>query len=102
MEVTKAESDVHLVFSRTDGRGARRTSADERPSVASTAPRAIRTGVSAESSGYKEDWLPLASTDPALWLKEVDRWGAAADHRKCHTSQGTIPEQQRSTLRPST
>jgi hypothetical protein len=72
MDATPAEPNTHLVFSRTDGRGARRTSADERPSVAGT-PRAIQTGVSGETYG-REDWLPLASTDPALWLKEVDRW----------------------------
>lgn len=64
--------DSRYLASQRDGRGARRTSADERPSVAGT-PRAIQTGVSGETYGAIEDWLPLASTDPALWLKEVDR-----------------------------
>ena len=64
--------DSRYLASQRDGRGARRTSADERPSVAGT-PRAIQTGVSGETYGAMEGWLPLASTDPALWLKELDR-----------------------------
>ncbi len=65
MIATPAESNAPVVFSRTNG-GGTRTSADERCSAAR--PRTIRTGVTRETY-LKEEWLPLASTDLALWLK---------------------------------
>jgi hypothetical protein len=70
VEATPAESNPHLI-ARTDGGGAR-TSGDEGSSVAG--PRAVRTGVTKETYS-KEDWLPLASADPAFWLKGADHWG---------------------------
>jgi hypothetical protein len=65
MNAAPAKSNAHVVFSRTNGGGAR-TSAHERRSAAG--PRTIQTGVTRETY-LKEEWLPLASTDPALWLK---------------------------------
>lgn len=70
MEATPAESNPHLI-ARTDGGGAR-TSRDEGSTVAD--PRAVRTGVTKETYS-EEDWLPMASADPAFWLKGADHWG---------------------------
>lgn len=64
MEATPAESNPHII-ARTDGGGAR-TSGDESSSVAN--PRVVRTGATKETYS-NEDWLSLASADPAFWLK---------------------------------
>jgi len=70
LEATPAESNPHII-ARTDV-GGTRISGDEGSSVAG--PQAVRTGVTRETDS-KEDWLPLASADPAFWLKGADHWG---------------------------
>lgn len=67
MEATPAGSNPHII-ARIDGGGAR-TSRDERSSVAN--PRVVRTGTTKETYN-NEDWLSLASADPAFWLKGTD------------------------------
>ena len=70
MEATPAQSNPHII-AQTDG-GRTRPSGDEGSSVAG--PRAVRTG-GTKVTYSKEDWLPLASADPAFWLKGADHWG---------------------------
>jgi len=38
----------------------------------STGPQGMRTGYTKEADA-QEDWLSVATADPALWLKGVDR-----------------------------
>ena len=81
MEATPAESKTHII-ARSDG-GGTRPSGDAGSSVAG--PRAVRTGVTRETYS-KEDWLPLASADPAFWLKGAGSLGLETAHRKWHPS----------------